>query len=136
MTHPDAKSVVLAYLKAIGEKDPQAIAAALHEDAEFRIPGDHPLAGTWVGLDEIFNKFMLPLTELFSPEVPYTVETLRLLSEGDTVVLDCVARSASRGGVPYEADIVSVYTVHEGRIASMREYFDTQYFVRTLFPAA
>ncbi|MFF3504447.1 nuclear transport factor 2 family protein [Streptomyces sp. NPDC003247] len=135
MTYPDAKSVVLAYLKAIDERDPEAIAATLWEDAEFRIPGDHPLAGTRVGLDDIFDKFMLPLMELCSPDVPYTVEISQLVAEGDTVVLDCVARSASRTGVPYEANVVSVFTVRDGRIKVMREFFDTQYFVRTLIGA-
>ncbi|MEU5159719.1 nuclear transport factor 2 family protein [Streptomyces sp. NPDC020875] len=135
MTHPDAKSVVLAYLRAIDVRDPEAITATLHDDAVFHIPGDHPLAGAWVGFDEILNKFMLPLMERFTPDAPYTVETRGLVAEGDTVVLDCVARSTARSGVPYETDIVSVYNVRDGRIAVMREYFDTQYFTRTLFPA-
>ncbi|MFF0588583.1 nuclear transport factor 2 family protein [Streptomyces sp. NPDC003781] len=133
MTSTDAKSVVLAYLKAIDERDAEAIGATLWEDAEFRIPGEHALAGTWVGMDEILNKFMLPLMELFSTEVPYTIEISQVVAEGDTVVLDCVARAASRSGLPYEANIVSVFTLQDGRIKAMREFFDTQYFVRTLF---
>ncbi|MFC7994220.1 nuclear transport factor 2 family protein [Streptomyces pilosus] len=136
MTSTDAKSVVLAYLKAIDERNPEAIQAALWEDAEFRIPGDHALAGSWVGMDEILNKFMLPLMDLFSPDVPYTIETSQVVAEGDTVVLDCVARSASRSGKPYEANIVSVFSIRDGRIKTMREFFDTQYFVRTLFDNA
>ncbi|MFJ6614855.1 nuclear transport factor 2 family protein [Streptomyces sp. NPDC091289] len=133
MTSTDAKSVVLAYLKAIDERDAEAIQATLWEDAEFRIPGEHPLAGSWVGLDEILNKFMLPLMELFSTDVPYTIEMTQVIAEGDTVVLDCVARAASRSGRPYEAPIVSVFAIQDGRIKAMREFFDTQYFVRTLF---
>ncbi|GAA3217198.1 hypothetical protein [Microbacterium terregens] len=70
MTSTDAKSVVLAYLKAIDERNPEAIQATLWEDVEFRIPGDHALAGNWVGMDEILNKFMLPLMDLFSPRRP------------------------------------------------------------------
>lgn len=132
MTFTDAKSVVLAYLKAIDERDPEAIQATLWEDAEFRIPGEHALAGSWVGLDEILNKFMLPLMDLFSTEVPYTIEISQVIAEGDTVVLDCVARAASRTGEPYEANIVSVFSIRDGRIKAMREFFDTQYFVRTL----
>lgn len=133
MTSTDARSVVLAYLKAIDERDAEAIQATLWEDAEFRVPGTHALAGSWVGMDEILNKFMLPLMELFSTEVPYTIEISQIVAEGDTVVLDCVARAASRSGLPYEANIVSVFTVRDGRIKAMREFFDTQYFVRTLF---
>ena len=133
MTHPDAKSVVQAYLKAIAERDAEAITATIWEDAEFRVPGDHALAGNWVGHDQIFNKFMLPLMDLFSPEVEYTLEVKDLISEGHTVVLDCVARSAAKDGTPYETDVISVFTVEEGRIKTMREFFDTQYFVRTLF---
>ncbi|MFF4601815.1 nuclear transport factor 2 family protein [Streptomyces sp. NPDC001339] len=133
MSHPDAKSVVEAYLKAIDARDAEGITATIWEDAEFRIPGNHQLAGNWVGHDQIFNKFMLPLMDLFSPDVPYALDVNNLISEGDTVVLDCVARSAAKDGTPYEANVVSVFTVEGGRIKAMREFFDTQYFVRILF---
>ncbi|WP_344715987.1 hypothetical protein, partial [Microbacterium terregens] len=110
MTSTDAKSVVLAYLKAIDERNPEAIQA--NPLGGRRVPHPRrPRTRRQLGRHgRILNKFMLPLMDLFSPDVPYTIETSQIVAEGDTVVLDCVARSASRSGKPYEANIVSVFS--------------------------
>ncbi|MEW2578589.1 nuclear transport factor 2 family protein [Streptomyces syringium] len=133
MTQPDARTVVTRYLQALRTRDAQAIPELIAADAVYRIPGSHPLAGTFHGLDEIARKFFTPMGALFDPEAAYAVEVSHLLAEGDQVSVECVTRSTTVHGTPYAIDISAQFTVRDGRIVSMREYFDTQYFARTLF---
>ncbi|MEV4442707.1 nuclear transport factor 2 family protein [Streptomyces sp. NPDC049577] len=133
MTPPDTRTVVNRYLQALRTRDAQAIPELIAADAVYRIPGSHPLAGTFSGLDEIVQKFFAPMGALFDPEAAYSVEVSRVLVDGDRASVECVTRSATVHGTPYEIDISAQFTVRDGKIVSMREYFDTQYFARTLF---
>ncbi|MBF6047965.1 limonene-1,2-epoxide hydrolase [Streptomyces sp. NRRL B-1677] len=130
---PDARTVVTRYLQALRTRDVEAIPELIADDAVYRIPGSHPLAGTFRGLDEIGEKFFAPMGELFDPDAGYSVEVSHVLAEGDQVSVECVTRSTTVHGIPYANEISAHFTVRDGKIVSMREYFDTQYFARTLF---
>jgi ketosteroid isomerase-like protein len=56
-----------------------------------------------------------------------------VIAEGSEVVVECVSSTTTADGRPYRNEIVSLFTVQDGRIRSMREYFDTQYVAQTLF---
>lgn len=137
MTHlpsSGAEDVVLRYLKALNDRDADTLMAMIAPDAVFTVPGDHPLAGTWRGLPEITEKFMVPMGALFAPDAAYVTEVTGTVAEGDRVVVLCTSRSRTRRGEPYEMDASVLFTVREGKISGMREFFDTQYFARMLFP--
>ncbi|MFE6054167.1 nuclear transport factor 2 family protein [Kitasatospora sp. NPDC056446] len=129
----DAKSVVLRYLQALREKDLNGALELLSPEAVFHIPGSHPLAGAFHGTAEIVGTFMASLNERLAPDAGYAVDVKRVIAEGDHVAVECVSRSTTRNGEPYVIDISALFTVADGRISEMREYFDTQYFARTLF---
>ncbi|GAA2254015.1 hypothetical protein GCM10010145_22490 [Streptomyces ruber] len=129
----DGQDVVRRYLKALNDRDGDTLMAMIAPDAVFTIPGDHPLAGTWRGLPEIVERFMLPMGGLFAPDAPYVTEVTGTVAEGDRVVVFCTSRATTRGGEPYTMDAAVLFTVRDGRIAGMREYFDTQYFTHMLF---
>ncbi|MFE0173442.1 nuclear transport factor 2 family protein [Streptomyces sp. NPDC059002] len=137
MNHSDAgaeaKSVVHRYLKALRERDVAAIPQLIAADAVYHIPGDHPVAGTWTGLTEIAEKFLMPMGERFDPTADYAVEVGHVIAEGSEVSVECVTKATTRDGAPYALNISAQFTVEGGQIRSMREYFDTQYFARTLF---
>lgn len=60
-----------------------------------------------------------------APEVSAT----NLVAEGDQVVAECTSRAVTRFGRP----CLGVFTVRDGRIASVREYMDTQLAAQVLF---
>ncbi|PCG86712.1 limonene-1,2-epoxide hydrolase [Streptomyces sp. WZ.A104] len=131
--HRDAKSVVHRYLQALRDRDAEAIGELVATDAVYRIPGSHPVAGTWTGLAEIAGKFLIPMGELFDPTADYTVDVHHVIAEGEEVAVECVTRATTRAGAPYVLPISAQFTVRDGQIRSMREYFDTEYFSSTLF---
>ncbi|MFF1442737.1 nuclear transport factor 2 family protein [Streptomyces sp. NPDC058295] len=132
----EAETTVLRYLQALNDRDMDALLAMIAPDAVFTIPGDHPLAGAWKGITEIIEKFMIPMGGLFAPEAAYRVEVIETITQGDRVVVHCAARSTARSGEPYTIESSVHFTVQDGKISAMREFYDTQYFVRMLFPTA
>ncbi|MEV7780745.1 nuclear transport factor 2 family protein [Kitasatospora sp. NPDC088351] len=130
---PDAKSVVLRYLQALREKDLTVLLETLSPETVFHIPGTHPVAGAWHGPAEVIERFMVPMGERFAPDADYSVDVKHVIAEGDQVAVECVSHSTTRTGAPYLIHISALFTVADGRITVMREFFDTQYFARTLF---
>jgi uncharacterized protein len=131
----DARSTVLKYLEALGSKNLDALLDTVAEDVEYRIPGDHPLSGIWSGRQKVLAGFVLPMSELFDPDADYSTEVSRIIADGDSAVVQCVTRGTTRSGHSYENPIAAIFTVADGKIKRIDEYFDTEYFKKTLFPA-
>jgi ketosteroid isomerase-like protein len=131
MTEP--KSTVLAYLDALGMRDIDRVCALLAEDAEYHVAGNHSLSGVWAGRNTILNEFMLPMAQLFNPNEPYSTDVRTVVARDEYVVVECVTTGTTATGRSYRNPIVAIFTVHDGRIRKVAEYFDTELFARTLF---
>ena len=66
---------------------------------------------------------------------PLTLELTSLLSTGDQVIAEWTSGATARGGAAYRNHNIGVFTVRDGKIASVREYTDTQRAERILFAA-
>jgi uncharacterized protein len=55
-----------------------------------------------------------------------TVDLLRCISEGDTVVVEATASGTTTDGVEYDSPFVCIIETRDGLIASIREYSDTR----------
>jgi uncharacterized protein len=91
--------------------------------------------GTWRGRDAILGDFLGQLGGLFEPGTPLTLEVTSLLSAGDQVVAEWTSGATARGGGAYLNHNIGVFSVRDGKIASVREYTDTQRAERILFAA-
>jgi ketosteroid isomerase-like protein len=61
-----------------------------------------------------------------------TIDLLRCVSEGDTVVVEASAAGTTTDGVHYESPFACVLETRDGLIVSMREYSDTREQARAL----
>ena len=57
-----------------------------------------------------------------------------LIAEGTTVVLEWRVSARAHTGVAYENEYCGVFVVDDGHIREVREYLDTRYAARILFP--
>ena len=135
MTATDPAAVVTRYIEAVRDGDTEAIAASFASDATWVYPGDLPLSGTWRGRDAILGDFLGQLGGLFEPGTPLTLKVTSLLSAGDQVVAEWTSGATARGGAAYLNHNIGVFSVRDGKIASVREYTDTQRAERILFAA-
>lgn len=57
--------------------------------------------------------------------VEITVDLLRCINEGDTVVVEADAEGRTADGSHYDSPFVCIFETRDGLIVSMREYSDT-----------
>ena len=55
-----------------------------------------------------------------------TIDLLRCISEGDTVVVEANASGTTTDGVEFDSPFLCIFETRDGLIVSMREYSDTR----------
>jgi uncharacterized protein len=131
----NSKEVVQGYLDALVAGDLEAIRESFAEDATWTIYGDLPIAGPWHGRDAIVDDFLTTVgSGLFEPGSGPNFEFPMLIGEGDTVALEWRVDARSAQGAEYRNSYCGIFVVREGRIAEIREYLDSDYAKRVLFP--
>ncbi|WP_406284870.1 nuclear transport factor 2 family protein [Streptomyces sp. NBC_00209] len=122
--HSTPKDVVLDYMKTLAAGDMDRLRAFFDADATWTLAGDLPVSGTWTGPDEIFDEFVAAMTARLVPET-VEIEFLDVLAEGERVLAEWKTRGLTRKGARYDQHCLAVFTVRDGRIAAVREHFDT-----------
>jgi ketosteroid isomerase-like protein len=128
-----SRAVVRDYVAFLQKGDLDALRASFAPDATWWLRGDLPVSGTWTGPGEILDTFLAAMVSRLDSSQPLTQELKRMVAEGDTVVAEWTSRATTRDGQAYENDYAVVFVVRDGKIAAVREYFDTAYAQRVLF---
>jgi uncharacterized protein (TIGR02246 family) len=127
------RQVVEAYVAALQRGDIDALRASFTPDATWWLRGDLPTAGVWKGPDQILDGFLARMTAQLDTTRPLSQELKHVIADGDLAVAEWTSRATTRSGAAYENDYAVVFEVRDGRIAAVREYFDTGYAQRVLF---
>jgi ketosteroid isomerase-like protein len=95
---------------------------ALHPEMEARWAEAVPGVETYRGLEDVALMFLGWLASWDE----YRQEPVDFIDAGDAVVVPYRCRGIGKGsGARVEMDVTHVYTVREGKIASLREYMST-----------
>ena len=115
------------FFAAIGRGDRKALLALVAEDIEWIIPGeDWPLAGTRHG-----HAGLADLLETASRSLETSTEPREFIAQGDRVLVVGFAKGKIKAtDKTFEDNWVFAITVRDGRLASIREYIDTQALAR------
>jgi hypothetical protein len=130
------RSVVTDYLAALRRGDLDALRASFRPDATWSLRGELPVSGTWTGPDGIIDTFLARMMERIDTTKDMSQQVHGVIADGDTAVAEWTTRATTRDGQSYENDYAVVFVVRTGRIAQVREYFDTAYARRVLFAGA
>jgi ketosteroid isomerase-like protein len=120
----DNVQTVKDFFAAIGNGDKDGVLALVAEDIEWIIPGeDWPLAGTHRG-----HAGIAAALQKASDEVEMTYpRPPEFVAQGDRVLVVGVATGKIKAtNKPFKDDWVFDITVRDGKLASIREYIDTQ----------
>jgi ketosteroid isomerase-like protein len=132
----EPKQVLQRYLDALVAGDIETIRDSFTEDATWTIKADLPIAGPWHGRDQIVDEFLAAVMgERFIPG-SHVFEFPTMIADGDTIALEWHVSARSAAGDPYENDYCGVFVIQDGKIAAVREYLDSGYATRVLFPEA
>jgi ketosteroid isomerase-like protein len=115
------------FFAAIGRGDREALLALAAEDIEWIIPGeDWPLAGVHRG-----HAGLADLLETVSKTMETSTEPREYVAQGDRVLVVGFARGKIKAtNKTFEDNWIFAITVRDGRLASIREYVDTQALAR------
>lgn len=114
---------VKTFFATINRGDSEALLAVVADDIEWVIPGrDWPLAGTYRG-----HTGLADLLETASRSLETSTEPREFVAQGDRVLVVGVATGKVKAtNKPFVDDWVFALTVRDGKLASIREYIDTQ----------
>jgi uncharacterized protein len=132
-TTAETAATLHAYLDALVSGDLDRIRACFAPEATWWIHGNLPLAGTYQGVDAIMNFLASAMGELFVPGTQsFTSGTV--MADGGTAVLEWnVTGTGTATNLPYDNDYCGIFTVRDGRIHGMREYFDSDHVRHVLY---
>jgi ketosteroid isomerase-like protein len=132
----DSRTVLHRYVEAVEAGDMEAIRDCFTEDATWTLAaGNLPISGTWSGRETILDEFLANAMSHWEPG-SVSLEITGMIGDEDRVVLQWTSRARTRDGRDYENGCIGVFTVRDGRIASVREYMDTLYASDVAFGAA
>jgi ketosteroid isomerase-like protein len=129
-----ARDVVERYVKALQDGDLAALRASFAPDATWWLRGDLPVSGTYTGATEILDGFLAAMVARLDPAVPVTQTLNHIVADENMAVAEWTSHARSVAGEPYDNDYAVVFEVRDDRITAVREYFDTAYAGRVLFP--
>jgi len=127
----EPKQIALSFLQAFWDGEPEQGIALCAPDAVWifqKSLREQRLAG----ISEAIDFLMTKLVGEFDPDSGYEVDVHHVVGDGDEVAVEYSARGKTRRGDIYHNDYVVRFTLRDGRIVSVRPYFDTHYVHKVL----
>jgi ketosteroid isomerase-like protein len=115
-TPEENRQVILDYYSAYGSGDMNAVADFFAEDIEWHIPGQHPLAGTKTGRDEVLAFF-----EQLG-EGAFRAELIALMADETWVIDMHRGWSNLEGQQNVDTTWVLAFRIEDGLIAEARNF--------------
>jgi ketosteroid isomerase-like protein len=105
---------------------------ALAEDFRWIMKGKTAWSRTYEGRDTVRTELLAPLFEQF--EEGYRNKPIRLIAEGDLVVVECEGAVMTKSGKPYNNQYCLIFRIENGKIKELTEYLDTALVNEALAP--
>ena len=132
MSATENKRVMERIFNELAKGNGQPFVDALAEDVRWTIIGDTAWSGTWIGLESVRRDLLGPLFHQF--ETTYRAKAIRLIAEGDWVVIESRGDVITKAGKPYRNTYCNLYRLRDGEVAEITEYCDTQLVTEALAP--
>lgn len=106
----------------------------LADDVTWTLIGSTPWSGSYAGRRAVLEELFGPLFEQFADR--YTNSPVRILGDGDHVVVECRGRVTTRAGRRYDNTYCYVCRMRDGQVRELTEYCDTELIATALDPPA
>ncbi|CCD94125.1 conserved hypothetical protein [Bradyrhizobium sp. ORS 375] len=125
------KQIVQHVFDALANSDPQPLLAHLSDDFRFVIMGSGSWSRSFDGKDTVLAELFAPLRTRLGR---ITTIPLRLIAEGEYVVVQAHGRNTTSDGRAYNNSYCNVLRLADGRITEWVEYCDTLLIETVLGP--
>jgi uncharacterized protein len=129
------RDVVARAVEALRTWDMETYASLLADDIVWEGIGmDYmPGGGRYEGKDVVLTEFG-PIVASIYDTTSFTFDVKSVTGNEDTVIHEWLVTARTAYGRPYENRYCVVFGVTDGLVSSIREYTDTRYAQRLLFP--
>ncbi len=122
-----------AIMDALSRGDGRPFGQAMAEDFTWVVPGSNAWSGRYEGLRAVRERLLGPLFAQFADT--YTNTPVRIIAEGDLVVVEARGRVTTRRGLRYDNSYCYVCRfAADGLLHEVVEYMDTQLVAEVLEP--
>lgn len=128
------RTIITGVMDALARGDGQPFGDAMAEDFTWHMIGTTPWSGTFAGKADVRERVLRPLFAQFATR--YTNTPVRILADGDFVVVECRGNVTTKTGKPYCNTYCYVIRMRDGKMAELMEYFDTALVASALEPPA
>jgi ketosteroid isomerase-like protein len=132
MNMSENKKLMAGVFAELANGNGKPFVEALGEDVRWTIIGDTAWSGTWKGIEAVREELLDPLFAQF--EGHYRAQAVRLIAEGDWVVIESRGDVTTRAGKPYRNAYCYVCRIADAKVRELTEYCDTQLLTRALDP--
>lgn len=102
----------------------------LADDVRWTAIGSSPWSRTYEGRQVVVDELMRPLFRQFADQ--YTARAIRVIAEGDFVVVEARGHVTTKSGQPYNQTYCYVFRLSDGKVRELTEYLDTDLVNRVL----
>lgn len=125
-----AFEIVKAHYDANDRRDMVGMLADIGPDTKWTEMAGFPCAGTYTGRDEIVANVFVALGAMFDN---YTFTLERLLDAGpDVIAIGTYKATAKQTGKSFNARVVHVWTVSDGKVQNFEQFTDTLLVAQSL----
>lgn len=135
MSTQENRRLVERWYQALAAGDFETIFAMHHEDVVYNMVGNTPVSGRLYGKDACCNGMISQkLLEKLVPEKMQFAKAWKIVAaEGDRVVGIMKGGGPTYSGKNYEQTYCEIFTIRDGLIVEMHNFFDTVLVEQCLF---
>jgi uncharacterized protein len=126
------KQLMQTAFEGLAKGNGKPFVSALADDVRWTIIGSTAWSGTWSGKTAVRTELLDPLFAQFAG--PYTARAVRLIAEGNHVVIESRGDVTTKAGKRYRNSYCYVCRIAGGKVRELTEYCDTQLLTEALAP--
>jgi uncharacterized protein len=132
MDAADNKRLMQDIFSELSRGNSRPFVESLADDVRWTITGTTKWSKTFEGKQAVLADLLKPLGAQFA--VPYKATALRIIAEGDCVVVEGRGSATTKAGLPYNNSYCWIYRIRDGKMKEITEYLDTELVTSALGP--
>jgi ketosteroid isomerase-like protein len=130
MSNQQIKAHIQNAFEALSSGNPQPYLDLFADDISWRVTGTTRWSGTYRGKERLVNDLLRPVSQRLQGR--YKASVLRVVVEGDVVVVETKGENTSKNGTPYNNEYCWVCRQRDGKLVEVTEYADTELFTAAI----
>jgi len=124
VTAPENKQLLQSIFAELAKGNSTPLLDSMADDFTWIITGNTRWSRRYEGKQTVLKDLFGPLRARLV--LPIIVVAHRIIADGDCVVVEARGKNTTRDGIPYNNTYCYVFTLANGKLREMTEYFDSE----------